>query len=177
MRYKPHLWQAFTSAFDYGSCVHADLLYPSTTVMDLNIGAALWLAARAQGTLLVHTPDSHLPKDDSPSADAASTCTAALHNRSSPQPNGSGGRAERVTEEIYRSRARVVLLGHGADELCAGYGRHRTRFRLLVSSCLVLICASVLPRLKGTEAADEEAAAQHHRTILSNARAMIITIF
>jgi asparagine synthetase B (glutamine-hydrolysing) len=29
----------------------------------------------------------------------------------------------------YRSTARVVLLGHGADELCAGYGRHRTRFR------------------------------------------------
>ena len=26
-------------------------------------------------------------------------------------------------------QARVVLLGHGADELCAGYGRHRTRFR------------------------------------------------
>jgi asparagine synthetase B (glutamine-hydrolysing) len=23
----------------------------------------------------------------------------------------------------------VVLLGHGADEQCAGYGRHRTRFR------------------------------------------------
>jgi len=26
-------------------------------------------------------------------------------------------------------QARVVLLGHGADELCAGYGRHRTRFK------------------------------------------------
>jgi asparagine synthetase B (glutamine-hydrolysing) len=24
----------------------------------------------------------------------------------------------------------VVLLGHGADEQCGGYGRHRTRFRL-----------------------------------------------
>lgn len=29
----------------------------------------------------------------------------------------------------YRSAARVVLLGHGADEQHAGYGRHRTSFR------------------------------------------------
>lgn len=28
----------------------------------------------------------------------------------------------------YRSCARVVLLGHGADEQCAGYGRHRTKY-------------------------------------------------
>ena len=28
----------------------------------------------------------------------------------------------------YRSAARVVLVGHGADELCGGYGRHRRRF-------------------------------------------------
>ena len=54
--------------------------------MDLNIGAALWLAAQAEGELY-----------------------------------GEGG--------FYRSRARVVLLGHGADELCGGYGRHRTAFR------------------------------------------------
>ncbi|KAL0044306.1 hypothetical protein WJX82_010374 [Trebouxia sp. C0006] len=31
--------------------------------------------------------------------------------------------------EWYRSAARVVLLGHGADEQHAGYGRHRTSFR------------------------------------------------
>ena len=30
---------------------------------------------------------------------------------------------------LYRSAARCVLLGHGADELFGGYGRHRTRFR------------------------------------------------
>ena len=54
--------------------------------MDLNIGAALWLAAQAEGELY------------------------------------GGG-------EGFRSSARVVLLGHGADELCGGYGRHRTAFR------------------------------------------------
>ena len=62
--------------------------------MDLNIGAALWLAAQAQGML--HGQAGH---------------------------NGQ-----------YRSAARVVLLGHGADELCAGYGRHRTAFRHQVQS-------------------------------------------
>ncbi|CAK0764618.1 hypothetical protein CVIRNUC_003176 [Coccomyxa viridis] len=66
-----------------------DLLCPADTVMDLNIGAALWLAAQAQGTL-----------------------------------HGQAGH-----DRQYRSAARVVLLGHGADELCAGYGRHRTTFR------------------------------------------------
>jgi len=30
---------------------------------------------------------------------------------------------------VYRSAARVVLVGHGADEQCGGYGRHRSRFR------------------------------------------------
>ena len=63
--------------------------------MDLNIGAALWLAAQAQG---------------------------ALHGQA-----GHDGQ--------YRSAARVVLLGHGADELCAGYGRHRTAFRHQVQKC------------------------------------------
>ena len=33
----------------------------------------------------------------------------------------------------YKSAARVVLLGHGADEQHAGYGRHRTSFRNQVS--------------------------------------------
>lgn len=66
--------------------------------MDLNIGAALWLAARATGTL-------HLPH-----------CHAS-------QPGSMHGRQ-------YSSRARVVLVGHGADELFAGYGRHRSAMRV-----------------------------------------------
>ncbi len=60
------------------------LLHPRNTVMDLNIGAALWLAARGAGVV-----------DGAP----------------------------------YCSTARIVLLGTGADEQAAGYGRHRTAFR------------------------------------------------
>lgn len=29
----------------------------------------------------------------------------------------------------YKSRAKILLLGSGADEQCAGYGRHRTKYR------------------------------------------------
>jgi asparagine synthetase B (glutamine-hydrolysing) len=30
----------------------------------------------------------------------------------------------------YKSTSRVLLVGSGADEQCAGYGRHRTKYRL-----------------------------------------------
>lgn len=65
--------------------------------MDLNIGAALWLAARAHGRLRVFQ-------------NQAEVVPAAMGN-------------------LYRSEARIVLVGHGADEQCAGYSRHRTKFR------------------------------------------------
>lgn len=69
------------------------LLAPSDTVMDLNIGAALWLAAEGEGVVLDSTIDA----------------------------------AE--VGQWRRSAARAVFVGHGADELFGGYGRHRTRFR------------------------------------------------
>jgi asparagine synthetase B (glutamine-hydrolysing) len=76
------------------------LLYPSDTVMDLNIGAALWLAAAGEGKIL------------------------RLGNN-----NNSGAVVLGEVGMSYRSTARCVFLGHGADELFGGYGRHRTRFR------------------------------------------------
>ena len=83
--------------------------------------------------------------------DAAASCsTAALcggHEQVMNEQNGctsSGGAASGMVEPAdderntcmrcgwYKSAARVVLLGHGADEQHAGYGRHRTSFRNLV---------------------------------------------
>ena len=80
----------------------AGLLRPARTVMDRNIGAALWLAARGEGWVDVDVDD--------PAAGAAGV---------------------RVP---YASRARVLLLGQGADEQCAGYSRHRAAFRAGASS-------------------------------------------
>ncbi|XP_012847760.1 PREDICTED: asparagine synthetase domain-containing protein 1 isoform X2 [Erythranthe guttata] len=66
------------------------LINPAKTYMDLNIGIALWLAARGDGWLY------------------------------------EGTHCERVT---YKSESRILLVGSGADEQCAGYGRHKTKFR------------------------------------------------
>ena len=215
----------------------AGLLHPSATVMDLNIGAALWMAARAEGKVtVVHgassctcqscclTPPRQQPAPQSAAhsgisqqADSAATaasvdwqpmampssvcCTDATQHgetcqdqlqlsrqpsqdavccqqsslcnqppqipavlnetprcaanraqsgansqhdasqaRSEDQlsaaaPESSTGRHDACSESAttsygwYKSAARVVLLGHGADEQHAGYGRHRTSFR------------------------------------------------
>lgn len=71
---------------------------------DLNIGVALWLAARGEGFVdggLCHPP-------------------------------GDSCRYE------YKSTARILLVGAGADEQCAGYGRHRTKYRLGGYGILIL---------------------------------------
>ncbi|CAL4891493.1 unnamed protein product [Urochloa decumbens] len=34
------------------------------------------------------------------------------------------------SRHMYKSRSRVLIVGSGADEQCAGYGRHRTKYRL-----------------------------------------------
>ncbi|GLI65455.1 hypothetical protein VaNZ11_008836 [Volvox africanus] len=120
------------------------LLRPAHTVMDFNIGAALWLATSGQGTLRLpssttsarprchHPASTSFPSPSAPSASippppslpsAPSGYTPASSILSpSPSPSPAVG-------DFYGSAARVVLLGHGADEQCGGYGRHRTRFR------------------------------------------------
>ncbi|PSC70217.1 asparagine synthetase domain-containing 1 [Micractinium conductrix] len=115
------------------------LLAPADTVMDLNIGAALWLAARGEGRLLLAGGG----------ADAAGTEGRLAEQRQQEQRQAgqqpplplqqqqqhrsparpSEAPSLEAPSPVYRSAARVVLLGHGADELCAGYGRHRTVFR------------------------------------------------
>ncbi|WZZ73909.1 hypothetical protein YC2023_085279 [Brassica napus] len=70
------------------------LINPADTYMDLNIGTALWLAARGDGW---------------------------IHEESDNQED-----SQRIR---YKSNARILLVGAGADEQCAGYGRHRTKYR------------------------------------------------
>jgi predicted component of type VI protein secretion system len=184
------------------------LICPSQTYMDLNIGAALWLAARAQGFTSVDQPSivgAHIddsgktqclvglndpsestvrnPVDasgqtqrinpseapiSSPASVSTSACEqpqsfAARSDLPAPKPGVSSkdtdperssrpeemaetghpqrraknkplGTASRSSDvqmprERCASSARVLLVGSGADEQCAGYGRHRTKFR------------------------------------------------
>lgn len=60
------------------------LIFPKTSVMDLNIGTALWFGSRGVGT---------------------------------------------VDGQVYHSRAKILILGMGADEQLGGYGRHRKASR------------------------------------------------
>jgi hypothetical protein len=106
------------------------LLAPAGTVMDLNIGAALWLAARGEGRLVTAAA---VRAEDAMRADAA----AAGQPPAPPPP----------PPHLVRSRARAALLGHGADEQLAGYGRHRTRFRAGAWPALADELASDLRRL------------------------------
>ncbi|XVF43242.1 hypothetical protein PTKIN_Ptkin02bG0024600 [Pterospermum kingtungense] len=71
------------------------LINPANTYMDLNIGIALWLAARGEGWMY----------------------------------EGSSNGIDEDKRVNYTSRARILLVGSGADEQCAGYGRHKTKYR------------------------------------------------
>ncbi|KAF5449508.1 hypothetical protein F2P56_029947 [Juglans regia] len=72
------------------------LINPANTYMDLNIGIALWLAARGSGWVY----------------------------------EGNNNDIDEDLECVeYKSKARIVLVGSGADEQCAGYGRHKTKYR------------------------------------------------
>jgi asparagine synthetase B (glutamine-hydrolysing) len=121
------------------------LLAPAATLMDLNIGAALWLAARAVG-VLHHPQTDHTSSSSTPAAAAdggggGSSCRAQAGSTSCDGRNAgpSGATANTTTtstqlpsdsaSKLVCSAAPVVLLGHGADEQCGGYGRHRTAFR------------------------------------------------
>ena len=89
----------------------AALLRPARTVMDRNIGAALWFAARGEGWVEVR-------KKPAETTDGAR------------RGDSSAARAPVSAVRVpYASRARVLLLGQGADEQCAGYSRHRDVFR------------------------------------------------
>ncbi|XP_024393279.1 uncharacterized protein [Physcomitrium patens] len=89
-----------TSMDSYRSHLQS-LICPSNTFMDLNIGTALWLAARGEGYL--HDTQERLEPIRLEDEDSRTK---------------------------YRSSARVLLVGAGADEQCGGYGRHRTKYRL-----------------------------------------------
>ena len=144
------------------------LLKPAATVMDLNIGAALWFGARAVGHVRrvapTHLEDSlgggsgcryasmnvawSVPTSTTAPPPALDVCvdfgcapsdldnTASCRIQVRPvsvsaleESPARDGRRSIAAGGCYRSGARVMLLGSGADEQLGGYGRHRTVFR------------------------------------------------
>lgn len=81
----------------------SDCVYPLSTILDESLGAALWFAARAQGTL---------------NANPYNSPCRVLHF------------FDHLFFTINFNRAlQVLLMGSGADELFGGYTRHRNAFR------------------------------------------------
>jgi asparagine synthetase B (glutamine-hydrolysing) len=108
------------------------LLAPADTYMDFNIGMALWFAGQGRGKLveLVFEDSDGEEKNDRNmrmgSSSLLSPSSSSHQHQHQPPP---GTPEYTCCQHDYESQARVVLVGHGADELFGGYGRHRTRFR------------------------------------------------
>eukprot|EP00884_Botryococcus_braunii_P013351 jgi/Botrbrau1/22016/Bobra.0024s0030.1 len=117
------------------------LLMPCGSVVRRPAGPRLSRGGRSwPRRVTVRKPAVHCPPAAEPLGDLVQGVDAGCLPgvcRTGAVRNGSGGRSEsewvlpRYWEggREYVSAARVVLLGHGADEQCGGYGRHRTKFR------------------------------------------------
>jgi asparagine synthetase B (glutamine-hydrolysing) len=108
------------------------LLAPADTYMDFNIGMALWFAGQGRGKLVEivvegNAGEEKIDRNMMTGSSSLLSSSSSSHQHQHQPPRDTPEYT--CCQHDYESRARVVLVGHGADELFAGYGRHRTRFR------------------------------------------------
>eukprot|EP00042_Codosiga_hollandica_P053465 m.700266 g.700266 ORF g.700266 m.700266 type:complete len:381 (-) comp58702_c0_seq8:193-1335(-) len=112
-----------------------DLIFPLDSVLDDSIGCAIWFAARGYGSLLCEpvatVQDISNPVITHAEADAGS------HSKSLPDDHQAADSVAvsesnamgQVKQLYYRSQAKILLVGMGADEQLGGYSRHRTAYQ------------------------------------------------
>lgn len=85
-------------------------MHPCTTVMDYTLACAFYFASRGIG----------MSSSSSSSSSLWGLTTGHIGNLIT--------QGTTVAETKHRSDVSVLLMGNGADEQLAGYGRHKTRF-------------------------------------------------
>lgn len=106
-----------------------ELIFPADSVMDFNISSILWHASKAKGVVY----DGDYPEISS-WVTRYSELNPSLHGDQTSM-TGDTEKDRSISLNLsgsyhsYVSKAKVLISGLGADELLAGYGRHRTVFR------------------------------------------------
>ena len=112
----------------------AALMYPNNTLMDISISAPLWFASRAVGVSTVNASDRFILKAHGHIVSqkrASPPATTDNKDVDIHTEQETGYQEEEEEKELvpFTSRAKVLLVGAGADEQFAGYGRHRVSYR------------------------------------------------
>lgn len=120
------------------------LIQPANTHMDLNIGAAFWFASRGRGKIRQYHEDvetmlySQTNEQQRPllrmGAEGAAKGVGRKEDNkeedeSSVSISSTSLSAMFTSEQEYSAQCKALLVGIGADEQLAGYGRHRSVFQ------------------------------------------------